>query len=115
MLLAVPPAHTNILLATATQCCSAMVAFAIAGMAVTYIWSTGEHVPSTIIGRSTHGDDLFCVKYMRNGHQIEHHAPLDHVLFSICSPSLVPSEASPTQGWYCRSRASRGLSKHGTS
>ena len=38
---------------------------AIAGMAVAYIRSTGEHVPATIIGPSTRGDDLFHVKYTR--------------------------------------------------
>ena len=41
-----------------------MADVAIAGMAVTYIRSTGEHVPTTIIGASTRGDDFFHVKYM---------------------------------------------------
>ena len=41
---------------------------AIAGMAVTHIRSTGEHVPATIIGPSTRGDGFFHVKCMRNGH-----------------------------------------------
>ena len=84
----VPPAHTNILLATALFVLmhfSAMDDVAIAGMAVRYIWSTGEHVPVTIIGPSTRGDDSFHVKYLRNGHEIEHHAPLHCVLFPIQS------------------------------
>mmetsp|Transcript_62087 Transcript_62087/g.103088 ORF Transcript_62087/g.103088 Transcript_62087/m.103088 type:complete len:87 (-) Transcript_62087:26-286(-) len=60
-----------------------MVNVAIAGMAVTYIRSTGEHVPTTIIGASTRGDDFFQVKYMRNEHELEHHAPLDCVTIYI--------------------------------
>ena len=72
------------------------------GLAVTYIRSTGEHAPATIIGRSTRGDDFIHLKYMRNGHEIEHHAPFDRVLFPIRSPSPSPSaagsEASGTRG-----------------
>mmetsp|Transcript_72063 Transcript_72063/g.120885 ORF Transcript_72063/g.120885 Transcript_72063/m.120885 type:complete len:97 (-) Transcript_72063:41-331(-) len=68
------------------------------GMAVTYIRSTGEHVSATIIGPSTRGDDFFHVKYMRNGHELEHHAPMDRVLFPIRSPSPEPSEPSPKRG-----------------
>ena len=54
-----------------------MVDVAIAGMSVMYIRSTGEHVPATIIGPSTLGEDVFHMKYTRNGHELEHHAPLD--------------------------------------
>ena len=61
-------------------------------LAVMYIRSTGEQVPATIIGRSTRRDDFIHLKYMRNGHEVEHHAPLDCVLFSIGSPSPSPSE-----------------------
>ena len=42
------------------------------GIAVTYIWSTGEHVPATIIRPSTIGDGFFDVKYMQNGHDLEY-------------------------------------------
>jgi len=62
-----------------------MVNVAIAGMAVMYIRTTAEHVPATIIGPSTHGDEFFHVKYMQNGHDIDHHAPLDCVVFPIHS------------------------------
>ena len=68
------------------------------GMAVTYIRSTGEHVSATIIGPSTCGDDFFHVKYMRNGHELEHHAPMDRVLFPIRSPSPELSEPCPKRG-----------------
>eukprot|EP00670_Eutreptiella_braarudii_P006805 CAMPEP_0174280678 /NCGR_PEP_ID=MMETSP0809-20121228/974_1 /TAXON_ID=73025 ORGANISM="Eutreptiella gymnastica-like, Strain CCMP1594" /NCGR_SAMPLE_ID=MMETSP0809 /ASSEMBLY_ACC=CAM_ASM_000658 /LENGTH=133 /DNA_ID=CAMNT_0015373711 /DNA_START=252 /DNA_END=653 /DNA_ORIENTATION=+ len=75
---------------------------AIAGLGVTYIRSTGEHAPATIVGPSTRGDDFIHLKYMRNGHELEHHAPFDRVLFPIRSPSPSPSEAgseaSPTRG-----------------
>ena len=85
----------------------AMKNVAIAGLGVTYIRSTGEHAPATIVGPSTRGDDFIHLKYMPNGHELEHHAPFDHVLlpvrrFSVCSVSLC-----------CASRASTGLSKHG--
>ena len=60
------------------------------GLAVTYIRSTGEHAPATIIGCSTCGEDFIHLKYMRNGHEIEHHAPFDCVLFPIRSPSPSP-------------------------
>ena len=77
---------------------SAMADVATPGMAVTYVWSTGEHAPATIVGPSTGGDGCFHVKYMRNGHELEHHAPMDRVLFAIRSPSSKPSEASPARG-----------------
>ena len=35
-----------------------------------YIRLTGEHVPATIIGPSTWGDDFIHLKYMRNGQEI---------------------------------------------
>ena len=63
------------------------------GLAVTYIWSTGEHVPATIIGRSTCGDDVIHLKYMWNGHEIEHHVPVDRVPSPIRSPSSSPQSA----------------------
>ena len=69
-----------------------------AGMAVTYIRSTGELVPSTIIDPSTRGDGFCHMKYICNGHQIEHHASFDRVISPICSPSPAPSETSPTRG-----------------
>jgi hypothetical protein len=72
-----------------------MVDVATPGMAVAYVWSTGGHVPATIAGPSTRGDGFFHVKYMQNGHELEHHAPMDRVLFAIRSPSPEPSEASP--------------------
>ena len=56
------------------------------GLAVMYIWSTGEHAPATIIGRSIRGDDFINLKYTRNGHEIEHNAPFEPVLFPIRSP-----------------------------
>ena len=55
----------------------------LAGLAVTYIRSTGEHAPATIISRSTRGEDFIHLKDMRSGHEIENHAPFDHVLFLI--------------------------------
>ena len=67
-------------------------------MVVMYIRSTGEHVSATIIGPSTRGGDFFHVKYMRNGHELEHHAPVDHVLFPIRRPSPKPSQPSPKRG-----------------
>ena len=45
---------------------SAMADVATPGKAVTYVWSTSEHVPATIVGPSTHGDGFFHVKHMRN-------------------------------------------------
>ena len=41
--------------------------------------STTEHVPTTIFGAAIRGNDFFhfLVKYMWNGHELEHHAPLD--------------------------------------
>ena len=38
----------------------------------------------------TCGEDFIHLKYMRNGHEIEHHAPFDRVLFPIRSPSPSP-------------------------
>ena len=82
--------------------CFAMKNVAVASLGVTYIRSIGEHAPATIVGPSTCGDDFIHLKYMRNGHELEHHAPFDRVLFPICSPSPSPSaassEASPTRG-----------------
>ena len=75
-----------------------MAQFATPGMVVRYIRSTGEHVSATIIGPSTRGDDFFHVKYMRNGHELEHHAPMDRVLFPMRSPSPEPLEPSPKRG-----------------
>ena len=55
-MLVVVPALTNILLATANQCClfgcdyQPLANVTIAGMAVTYIRSTGEHL-SILVGR----------------------------------------------------------------
>ena len=68
------------------------------GLAVTYIRSTGEHVPATIIGPSRHGDNYIHLKYMRNGKETEHNAVFDKVLFPIHSPPPSPSEGSPTRG-----------------
>ena len=55
-----------------------------------YIRPTGEHAPATIISCSTCGEDFIHLKYMRNGHEIERHAPFDCVLFPIHSPSPSP-------------------------
>ena len=44
---------------------SAMKSVAIAGLGVTYIRSTGEHAPATIVSPSTRGDDFIHLKYMR--------------------------------------------------
>ena len=89
-----------------------------AGMVLAYIWSNSEHMPATILGPSTRGDDFFRVSFMRNGHELEHHVPLGRLLFQIRSPSAEPSDASPTRGllafWYRTSHARMGLSKHGT-
>ena len=61
-----------------------MANIAIRGMAVTYVRSTWEHVPTTIIGPSCHGDNCIYLRYMmRNGKEIEHNAAFDEVLFSI--------------------------------
>ena len=68
------------------------------GVAVTYIRSTREHAPATIIGPSCHGDNYIHLKYMRNGKEIEHNAAFDKVLFPIRSPSPSPCEGSPTRG-----------------
>ena len=46
---------------------STMANNVIAGWAVTYVWSTREHAPATIIGLSRHGDNYIHLKYMRNG------------------------------------------------
>jgi hypothetical protein len=71
-------------------------------LAVTYIRSTGEQAPATVIGRSTCGEDFIHLKHMRNGQELEHHASVDRVLFPMRSPSQSPSEAgseaSGTQG-----------------
>ena len=66
-------------------------------LAVTYIWSTGEHAPATIIGRYTRGGYLIHLKYMRNGHEREHHAPFDHVFTSpkILWMTVVPRNRKP--------------------
>ena len=68
------------------------------GLAVTYIRSTREHAPATIIGPSRHGESYIHLKYMRNGKEIEHNAAFDNVLFPIRSPSPSPSQGSPTRG-----------------
>ena len=60
------------------------------GLTVTYIRSTGQHAPASNIGCSTCWEDVLDLKYMRNGHEIEHHAPFDRVLFPIRSPSPSP-------------------------
>ena len=73
------------------------------GLAVTYIRSTGEDAPATIIGCSTHGEDFIHLKNMRDGHEIEHHAPFDRVLFLIRSPSPSPG---------CRDMLSFGTAVH---
>ena len=65
------------------MCFSAMTNVVTPGLAVTYIRSTGEPAPATIIGRCTHGDDFIHLKYMRNGHEPEHHAPFDCVLLDL--------------------------------
>ena len=49
----------------------------IAGLGVTFIRSTDEHAPSTIVGPFTRGDDIIHLKYMTNGHELEHHTPFD--------------------------------------
>ena len=41
-------------------------------LAVTYIRSTDEQAPATIIGRSIHGEGFIYLKYMRKGHELEH-------------------------------------------
>ena len=43
-----------------------MADVAIPGMAVMYIWSTGGHVPATIIGPSSTGKDLIPLKYTQH-------------------------------------------------
>ena len=56
MFVIVPLAHNNLLIGTATQCYMILLWFpamnkvAIAGLGVTYIGSTGEHAPATIVG-----------------------------------------------------------------
>ena len=62
-------------------------------LAVTYIWSTGEQTLATVIGCSTGGENFIHLKYVRNGHELEHHAPFDRVLFPRYNPSPSPSEA----------------------
>ena len=69
----------------------------IPGMAVTYVWSTGEHVSANIFGPSRHGDNYIHLKYMRNGKEIEHYAAFDKGLLPIRSPSPFPSKGSPTR------------------
>ena len=66
---------------------------AIAGLGVTYMQSTGEHAPATLVGPSMRGDDFIHLSYTRNGHELEHHTPFDRVCFPIRSPSPSPSEA----------------------
>eukprot|EP00670_Eutreptiella_braarudii_P019985 CAMPEP_0174358964 /NCGR_PEP_ID=MMETSP0811_2-20130205/45662_1 /TAXON_ID=73025 ORGANISM="Eutreptiella gymnastica-like, Strain CCMP1594" /NCGR_SAMPLE_ID=MMETSP0811_2 /ASSEMBLY_ACC=CAM_ASM_000667 /LENGTH=56 /DNA_ID=CAMNT_0015493185 /DNA_START=14 /DNA_END=180 /DNA_ORIENTATION=+ len=56
-----------------------MADVATASMVVTYVQSTGGHVPATMVGLSTPGDGFFHVKYTGNGHKLEHHAPMDRV------------------------------------
>jgi hypothetical protein len=41
------------------------------------------------------GDGFFHMKYVQNGDEREHHAPMERVLFAIRSPSPEPSETSP--------------------
>ena len=70
------------------------------GLAVTYIRSTGEQAPATIIGRSTRGEDFIHLKYMRNGHELEHHAPFvfeGKLCFTkdIVDDSFVPRNRKP--------------------
>ena len=71
---------------------------AIAGLGVTYIRSTGEHAPATILGLSTRGDDFIHLKYMRNGHELEHHAPFDGFFYftkDIVDDNFVPMNRKP--------------------
>ena len=67
------------------ECC-----YSYFGMAVVYILSTDEHVPVIKLNYakclSNRGDDLSHLKYTRNGHEIEHHAPSDHVVFYSLAP-----------------------------
>ena len=59
------------------------------GLAVTDIRSTGEHVPATIIGRSTRGEDFIHLKYMRNEHEIEKLAEIClHIVF-LCPVATI--------------------------
>ena len=40
-----------------------------------------DHVPATFIGPSSRANEFIHLKYMRSRGNIEHHAPLDHVLW----------------------------------
>ena len=94
------------------MCCSAVVHVAVAGVAVIFIRSTGEHVPPRTIGPSTLGDDFFRVKYMWNGHETEHCAPLDCVLFPIpfnCAEGGVWAGFRYIQSFGTARRAQHGL------
>ena len=86
MLVVLPPSPTNILLATATQCCSFGCDFQPRLMLPSLAWllrTSGPPVnmcPAQLLVLLLVGT-VFHVKYMWNGHEIEHHAPLDRVLF----------------------------------
>ena len=66
----------------------AMKNVAIAGLGVTYIRSTGEHAPATIVGPSTRGDDFIHLKYMRNGHEWTSFTSPKILLMTVLSPKI---------------------------
>ena len=66
-----------------------------AGQPVTYQrYTNNEFVPARVLGPSTRGEQYIHIVYERNGHEQEHHAPLERVSFPIRSPS--PSDGAPS-------------------
>ena len=89
-----------------------------AGQPVTYQrYTNNEFVPARVLGPSTRGEQYIHIVYERNGHEQEHHAPLERVSFPIRSPSPSDGAPSPPMPATCVPqyvpRANTGLSKHG--
>ena len=60
-------------------------------------YHTGELVQATILGSSTQGEELVCLKYTRNGCDYENpSAPLSAVQFPLRSPSPMSSSQDET-------------------
>ena len=88
------------------------------GQPVTYQrYTNNEFVPARVFGPSTRGEQYIHIVYERNGHEQEHHAPLERVSFPIRSPSPSDGAPSPPMPATCVlqyvPRANTGLSKHG--
>ena len=67
-----------------------------AGQPVTYQrYTNNGFVPARVLGPSTRGEQYIHIVYERNGHEQEHHAPLERVSFPIPSPSLSDGAPSP--------------------